>query len=199
MKKIRLLRLLLLFALIIAGGCTGWAVDSTGQGWDAFEDGDIGEARENFEDAISWAPSYADAYNGLGWCDLLEDELPDALDNFDKALENDRDLIDASAGASLAATEENKHEDAVDYADDVIDEDEDYSFPHNGSVIEVTIEDIRLAKAKSAAALGEFDTALAEIQAIDTEFSADPATAQGQAAILAKIEALISTYGGPHP
>jgi tetratricopeptide (TPR) repeat protein len=195
MKKIRLL---LLFALIIAGGCTGWAIDSTKEGWDAFEDGDLDQARENFEDAISWSASYADAYNGLGWCDLLEDDLSDALDNFGEAIENDRDLIDASAGAALAATEKNEHEDAVDYADDVIHEDENYSFPHNGSVIDVTIEDIRLAKAKSAAALGDFDTALAEIQAIDSGFSADPNTAQGQAAILAKIEALISTYGG-HP
>lgn len=191
MKKIRLL---LLFALIIAGGCTGWAVDSTEEGWDAFEDGDFDQARESFEDAISWAPSYADAHNGLGWCDLLEDELTDALENFDEALENDPDLTDASAGAALAATEKGYHEDAVDYADDVIDSDQNYEFSHYTAV---DIFDIRLAKAKSAAALGEFDKALSEIQAIDPEFSADPATAQGQAAILAKIEALISTYGGP--
>jgi tetratricopeptide (TPR) repeat protein len=193
MKKIRLL---LLFALIIAGGCTGWAVDSTEEGWDAFEDGDLDQARENFEDAISWAPSYADAYNGLGWCDLLEDELPDALEEFRQALENEPDLIDASAGATLAATEENKHEDAVDYADDVISANDSYVFSHYTSV---TIEDIRLAKAKSAAALGDFVTALAEVQVLEPSFSADPSTPQGQAAILAKIEELISTYGSTPP
>ena len=194
MKKLRLL--LLLALMIIGTGCTGWAIDSTEEGWDAFEDGDLDQARESFEDAIGYDNTYADAYNGLGWCDLLEDRLSLARDNFRQALDNDSRLVDASAGASLAATEENNHEDAVDYADDVIDADENYRFPHNGSVIEVTIEDIRLAKAKSAAALGDFDKALAEIQAIDSEFSADPYTAQGQAAILAKIEALISTYGG---
>ena len=187
-------KLILTLSLIILGtACTDLAVDSTNQGWTHFETGDLDSARYYFEDAILWDDTYADAYNGLGWCDLFADELTSSLGNFKDALSYEKSLTDASAGASLAATEEGTHQDAVDYADDVISSDDSYVFSHYTSV---TIEDIRLAKAKSAAALGDFVTALAEVQVLEPSFSADPSTPQGQAAILAKIEELIGIYGG---
>jgi Flp pilus assembly protein TadD len=191
MKRIALM---LALVLIAATGCTGWALDSAEQGWSDFEAGDYEDARTNFEDALTWDITYADAYNGLGWCDLLEDKLSDASTNFSSATSYDAFLTDASAGGSLAATELGNHQNAVDYANDVINSNASYQFSHYSSV---TIEDIRLAKAKSAAALGDFDTALAEVQAIESGFSADPSTAEGQAAILARIEELITEYGGP--
>ena len=191
MKKLGLL--LLLTLMILVTGCTGWAVDSTEQGWDAFENGDLDQARESFEDAIGYDNTYADAYNGLGWCDLLEDTLSSSLKNFNTALSYESNLTDANAGAALAATEEGEHDSTMVYANRVINANTSYVFSHYSSV---DIKDIRLAKAKSATALGDFDIALGEIQAIDSSFTADPNTAEGQAAILAKIEALISTYGG---
>lgn len=191
MKKLRLL--LLPALMILVTGCTGWAVDSTEQGWDAFENGDLDQARESFEDAIGYDNTYADAYNGLGWCDLLEDTLSSSLKNFNTALSYESNLTDANAGAALAATEEGEHDSTMVYANRVINANTSYVFSHYSSV---DIKDIRLAKAKSATALGDFDIALGEIQAIDSSFTADPNTAEGQAAILAKIEALISTYGG---
>jgi tetratricopeptide (TPR) repeat protein len=137
--------------------------------------------------------TYADAYNGLGWCYLLNDDLATSLSNFESALSYDYSLTDASAGATLAATDLGSNSDAVDYANRVIDENSTYVFSH---LSRVSIEDIRLAKAKSAAALGDFEEALSEVQEIESSFSADPLTSEGQAAILAKIEELIATYGG---
>lgn len=181
-----------LFALLLFG-CSEWAVDSTNQGWTHFEAGDLDSAEYYFNDATLWDMTYADAYNGLGWCYLLNDDLATSLSNFESALAYDFSLTDASAGATLAATELGSHNDAISYADRVIDENSAYVFSHLSSV---SIEDIRLAKAKSAAALGDFEEALSEVQEIEPSFSADPLTSEGQAAILAKIEELISSYGG---
>ena len=185
--------LILMIGVLACTDKTDKAMDLTEQGWESFEDGELDEARSDFEDAIDQDSTYADAHNGLGWCDLLEDKLASALDNFEKALFYDSELIDASAGASLAATDKDEHQKAVDYAKDVIDADASYKFSHYPSV---TIEDIRLARAKSAATLGYFDTVLEEIKEFDSSFDEDPNTSEGQAAILAKLEELISQYGG---
>jgi len=187
MKSLKLITLFL--AVFLSAACTEWAVDSTNQGWEYFESGDISSARTSFEDATSWDPSYADAYNGLGWCDLLEDYLSSAIGNFKSALSYTTSLVDASAGAAIAATDLGQHSDAVSYADAVINSDPSYLFLHYSKV---DIKVIRLVKAKSAAADGDFSTALAEIQVIEPSFSADASTPQGQSDILEKIEDLIT-------
>ncbi len=192
MKTVRIITIAAI--ALIALACSEWAVDSTNQGWTHFDLGDLDSARYYFDDAVLWDATYAEAYNGLGWCDLLTDNLTNALYNFEEALTNDASLIDADAGAALAATETGYNDqDAINYADKVINSNSSYVFSHLSNI---RIEDIRLAKAKSAAALGDFQTALDEVKAIDSSFSADPSTSSGQAAILAKIESLISQYGG---
>ncbi len=191
MKRIYLI--LVIAVAILGSACSEWAIDSTNTGWTKFEEGDLDSARYYFDDALLWDASFADAYNGLGWCDLLSDDLSSSIGNFEYALSYDFSLVDASAGACLASTEEGYHSNAVSYADGVIDADDSYQFSHLSTV---TIEDIRLAKAKSSAALGDFQTALEEVQVLSPGFDADPSTSQGQASILAKIEELVSQYGG---
>jgi len=189
MKATRLLALLTVF---VFAGCTGWAIDETEKGWDDFEDGAFSDARLHFEDATLYDPTYADAYNGIGWCNLFTDSILSSLTNFDIALSYDLSLVDAKAGGALAATEAGEHLTAVNYANDVISGNSSYEFSHYDPV---DIWVIRLAKAKSAAAMGDFDTALEEIQVFDSTFDADPNTNQGQANILAKLEILTGTYG----
>jgi tetratricopeptide (TPR) repeat protein len=192
---VKSLRIIVIAAIALAAlACSEWAVDSTNQAWTHFDSGDVDSARYYFNDAVLWDATYAEAYNGLGWCDLLTDNLSGALGNFDEALTNDASLVDADAGAALAATETGYNDqDAIDYANKVISGNSSYVFSHLSSV---TIEDIRLAKAKSAATLGKFQTALDEVKVLDSSFDADTSTSSGQAAILAKIESLISQYGG---
>lgn len=191
MKVIKLTSIAVLTFTLTA--CTEWAIDSAETGWSFFEAGDLDSARYYFEDATTWDPTYADAYNGLGWCDLLDDDLSQSVADFENALTYDITLADASAGASLAYTERGEHYNAVVQADRVISADPSYVFSHYSTV---DINDIRLAKAKSSAAQGDFSTALAEVQEIDPSFTANPQTGEGQADILEKIEALIAQHGG---
>ncbi|MBN2378646.1 hypothetical protein JXM67_02440 [candidate division WOR-3 bacterium] len=185
---------ILLGVLLMAAACTEWAIDSTEQGWDAFDDNDLETARSHFEDAISWDCTYAGGHNGLGWVNLLENDLQESFNNFDTALYYDQDLVDANAGGALAATEVGEHTKAVNWADYVIAEDANYEFSHYDKV---DIKVIRLTKAKSAAANGDFDTALDEIQILDSSFDADPSDPIGQAEILNKLELLITElYSG---
>jgi|GEM_PF-4094877 len=160
-------------------------------GWEDFEAGNIEDARGNFDSALDSTTTRAEAYNGLGWCDLLEGDLTNALGNFENALSLEN-LLDANAGASLAAADAGEHEKAVDYADVVIGADGSYVFSHYTSV---TIEDIRLVKARASAWLGNFNAALDEVNWFLPEFEADPETPEGQASILAQIEVLLDQYG----
>jgi len=169
-------------------GCDGKPVDWVKEGWKSFEEGDYPSAITNFQQAITENASDAEAYNGLGWCYLFDDSLSKSITNFEASLSFEN-LIDANAGVALALAELSDFSHAVTHASVVINASPSYVFSHHTSV---DIKMIRLTKAKSAAALGDFTTALNEVKAIESAFDADPSTPEGQAAILQKIEELIS-------
>ncbi|MBD3286739.1 hypothetical protein GF359_09015 [candidate division WOR-3 bacterium] len=183
---------ILILSVFLISGCTEWAMDSAEKGWDDFEDGAYLDALAHFDNAVFYDATYPDGYNGLGWSYLMIDSFSLSVENFEYALDYESTMLDAKAGATLAGTEAGEHSSAVSYADDVISSDSDYEFSH---LTEVNIDVIRLAKAKSAAAAGDFATALAEIQVFDSFFDADPETNIGQSRILTKLENLMGTYG----
>ncbi|MBD3286790.1 hypothetical protein GF359_09235 [candidate division WOR-3 bacterium] len=187
MQKIGLTALFVL--LLIGVGCNGDPEDHLAKAWSLFEEGDLSGARDHFDSALSGqTENAAEAYMGLGWCDLLEDKLTDAYNNFSSSMTYEN-LLDANAGAAIASSELSRYTDAIDYVNTVLNANPDYFFTHYTSV---DSELLRLTKAKSAAALGDFETALDEIQEIEPSFDANPDTPQGQADILTKIEELIS-------
>ena len=189
MRKIGFIIIIAILFFGVGSTCKPEPTDYLAEAWSLFEAGNYAEARTNFNSAVTEQPEKAaEAYAGLGWCDLLEDNLTSAYNNFSSSI-NTENLLDANAGAALASSELERYSEAIDFANTVLNANPGYSFSHYTSV-DATV--LRLTKAKSAAALGDFDTALDEIQEIDPDFDANPGTPDGQADILAKIEELIS-------
>ncbi|MBN2379203.1 tetratricopeptide repeat protein [candidate division WOR-3 bacterium] len=188
MRKLFHLTVIALVVIMTSCNGNGDGVNYLEKAWESFEKGDLADARSNFEKAISETSGNAEAFTGLGWCAILEDNLAGALTQFETALGYEN-LLDANAGAAIVAVELEDFSEAIEFADNVLRAVPDYIFSHYTSV---TARILRLTKAKSAAALGDFQTALDEIQEIDASFDADPKTAEGQDQILAKIEELIA-------
>lgn len=167
------------------------APDLTDKGWQQYESGDMTGAVSSFTDATSWDPYYADAYNGLGWCYIDLDELSSARSNFELCLSVTDTILDPYAGLAIALSDLPDDASAIEYADSLISKDWYYAFSHKSSI---TVEDVRLARAKSCCNAGRFGDALTEIQYFEPSFLADPGTSAGQRAILEKLEELLEEH-----
>jgi len=163
----------------------------TNEGWRLYEQGQYSEALQKFNEAISADANYADAYNGQGWSNAELDNLSGSVTSFGDCISNDASIADAYAGLALVNGDLADFAESIYNADELISREPNYAFSHKTSI---TIEDIRLVKAKSCCSIGDFSTALSEIQGIEASFYADPYTTEGQQAILEKIEELISLY-----
>lgn len=182
--------LIFLIPFIVAG-CFSDAPLLTDQGWQEYESGDLTSAVNSFNNAASSNPFYADAFNGLGWCYLGLNQLSNAESNFGQCLSLTDTIVDSYAGLALIQADLGDDANAVDNADSVISKSPSYVFTHKTSI---TIDQVRLAKARACCNLGRFAEALAEIQYFDSGFTADPGTSEGQRAILEKLEELLSQH-----
>ncbi len=185
------MRILIISITLFLVNCFSLAPDSTDQGWQQYESGDLTGAVSSFTDATSYDPYYADAYNGLGWCYIGFDDLSRARDNFELSLSVTDTILDPYAGLAIALSDLPDDASAIEYADSLISKDSYYVFSHKSSI---TVEDVRLAKAKSCCNAGRFGDALTEIQYFEPNFSADPGTSAGQRAILEKLEELLAQH-----
>jgi tetratricopeptide (TPR) repeat protein len=150
-------------------------------------------AKLEFEDVIAEEPSNAEAYNGLGWCYGLQCSLSTAISHFNTSIQYDNSLDDPHAGLALAYSDLPNHQNAVDEATTLIQMDPLYQFAHISSPDDITVDDIRLVKAKSLCCLGNFTSALAEVQILNSSFNCDVSTPEGREALLVEIERLRGT------
>lgn len=175
------------------GGGTGpgkTAAQWTLEGWGAFEGDDYTTAASRFQQAISTDPSYADAYNGLGWSDSKMDRLSDAVAQFNLGLSKPSTTIvhyEILAGKAFTYNAQGglNVTPAISAAESVATYSPSFAFSHDPKV---TISDVHLLLAECYASQGDFLSALRHVQAIESTFIADVATASGRALLLDEIE-----------
>jgi Tfp pilus assembly protein PilF len=77
----------------------------TNRGWSYYKLGDMVQARQSFDDAIDFHPSYWPAHMNLGILEQKEGHSLKAIHHFEKALEKDRMGYDATAEANYRVGE----------------------------------------------------------------------------------------------
>lgn len=185
-----------LFLLVLAAGCGGGggteppdptAASLTAEGWDAFETGDAATADARFLDALALDPDYVDAYTGRGWVALRGDDYAGATGHFSSALARSAAARDAAAGRVLA-------EAALDHPQTVRDEglsllaaQPGYGFSHDSSY---SATDLRWLVARAAMDLGDYPTAVDQLDLLTTDPVPDPQDVGFVEAALALLEAL---------
>ena len=180
----------------VAAGCGGGggteppdptAAGLTAEGWDAFETGDAATADARFTDALALDADYADAYTGRGWVALRGDDYAGATAHFASALARSAAARDAAAGRVLA-------EAALDHPQTVRDEglsllaaQPGYSFSHDSSY---SATDLRWLVARAAMDLGDYQTAVDQLDLLTTNPVPDPQDVGFVEAALALLEDL---------
>lgn len=198
---IRWLTILLL--LIIITGCTEFpkiGPSSVERAWTYYEEyydsgnyNKIVEAMNEFRDVIEDEPDNAEAFNGMGWCYGIKENLSSAVDDFDIALELESTLIDPYAGLAFVYSDNDQDSSAVNAATNLVQKDSLYQFGHIPSPYKITVDDVRLVKAKSLCNLGDFISALSEVKLINPNFNCNVYTPEGREELLKEIERLRGT------
>jgi tetratricopeptide (TPR) repeat protein len=155
--------------------------------WTYYEDGEYDKAILEFEDVIDTEPDNAEAYNGLGWCYGILCSLSTSVAYFDTSLQLQSSLVDPYAGLTFSYADIPDDHNAIISATTLIQRDSLYFFGHDN---DITWHDVRLVKAKSLCNLGDFASALTEVQVLDNSFNCDVSTPEGRRALLQKIESL---------
>ncbi len=188
MKRIVPFIILSLFIMVV--GCPDFprlGPASVERAWTYYEDGEYDKAILEFEDVIDAEPDNAEAYNGLGWCYGIICSLSVSVAYFDTALQLQSTLVDPHAGLTFSYSDIPDDANAIISATTLIQNDSLYFFGHDN---DITWHDVRLVKAKSLCNLGDFSSALTEVQVLNSSFTCDVSTPQGRRALLQEIERL---------
>lgn len=177
-------------ALILMVGCPDFprlGPATVERAWTYYEDGEYDKAILEFEDVIDAEPDNAEAYNGLGWTYGIICSLSLSVAYFDTALQLQSSLVDPYAGLAFSYADLPDDANAVISATTLIQRDSLYFFGHDN---DITWHDVRLVKAQCLCNLGDFASALTEVQALNSSFTCDVLTPQGRRALLQEIERL---------
>ena len=151
------------------GGTLGSAETRTFEGWSAYKSG--AEAEQHFKDALSLDPSYSDAYNGLGWVSFKKagqqasegqqaQMLREAETRFKQATESNPLNTDAWVGLSGVNIAQGNWVGARDAAITALEQNSRYFSSHDN----IDYRDVRLILAQSSFFLGEFSSALDQLE-----------------------------------
>jgi tetratricopeptide (TPR) repeat protein len=186
--------------LFIISGCSEFpklGPSSVERAWTYYEEyydsgnyNKIKEAMNEFRDVIEDEPDNAEAFNGMGWCYGIKENLSSSIDDFDIALQKESTLIDPYAGLAFVYSDNGQDTEAVDAAASLIQKDSLYQFGHIPSPYKITVDDVRLVKAKSLCNLGDFISALTEVKLLNPGFNCNVNTAEGREKLLKEIERL---------
>ncbi len=163
-------------------------------GWASFAAGNYPAARSAFAEAVTLDPAPAEAYVGLGWSELKRDVLTAAHQAFESGSGKtgaDPVLADLFAGWAFVWNARKTVADNYGESNSRIVQVEtlepDWQFD---PIAGLGVADLVLLAAENHFALGDFDSSLARVQALDPAFVVDVATPEGQAALAEKIELL---------
>jgi tetratricopeptide (TPR) repeat protein len=186
----RLVPFIIVLLLIMVVGCPDFprlGPATVERAWSYYEDGEYEKAIIEFEDVIDAEPDNAEAYNGLGWCYGIICSLSTSIAYFDTALQLQSSLVDPYAGLAFSYADIPDDNHAVSSATELILRDALYFFGHDN---DITWHDVRLVKARSLCNLGDFTSALAEVQVLNSSFTCNVSTPDGRRALLQEIERL---------
>lgn len=140
----------------------GAPTDLVGEGWAAFEAGNLATAALRFEAAIVREPSNNEAHNGLAWTCLRRGNLSDAVFGFDMAIANGFSGPDAHAGKAILLRDlpPVDYPAAIDAAVAALRIEAAFVFVHD---TRFDWKDLRLVMAQSHFALGEYEAANAQV------------------------------------
>jgi hypothetical protein len=166
------------------------AAGLTGEGWQAFENGDYDTAEARFEDALALDAAYADAHTGLGWVDIRRRDLSQAVTRFGTALGHHPGADDARGGRTLALAGLDRNDDVRDDARALLGDEPEYAFPHDPSF---TATDVRWLLARAALNLADYPTLLGQLDLLAPGHGLDPETADFVERALLLLESLRET------
>ncbi len=190
MKKI-LLVMIGMFAVSCGGTNTDSYSSLLEEGWAAFESGDYVSAYDQFSAAISTDETRSEAYIGRGWTMMRRDSLDAAIRDFESGSSDPGDVSpDLYAGWAFALNALHQYVlSNTQAAEAVTGSNEGWSFEHDDKL---NIEDLRILEAENFFAMGNFSASLLRVQLINSNFSANVSSVQGQAQLAAEIERLRS-------
>lgn len=158
------------------------------RGWTAFEAADYAEAESQFRELLNRNRLLAEAHDGLGWTFARQSGADSSLTHFAAALAAGADALPIAdqtyAGLAFARHADQEYASCLTAAAEVS---SGWVFAHGS---DLDRDDITLLEAMAHYALGQFEDALAKVQELDSQFTADVGTVEGRAALAAKIEAL---------
>lgn len=76
------------------------------EGWAAYGDQDMENARRHFEEAVGLCPRHVGGRTGLGYVELREGRTGEARALFDSVLDRDPDVVDALVGRGIVGWRE---------------------------------------------------------------------------------------------
>ena len=195
MKKKIYLTLLLtgLLALAACGGDDEGNGELSDQelldrGWNAFANGQLDQAVDNFQALVDRGALLAEAYSGLGWSHSrakLPDEAESAFDSGWNQQPTGQLAADVQAGLAFVYDAQERYSDCLGATDQVP---AGWALPHDATIDH---NDLIVLRAVCYYALGDFANSLTEVQRLDAAFTADVNTPAGRAALADKIEALL--------
>lgn len=197
---------LFLTATMLSAGCGGGSAPSgpttpppsyderIAAGWASFTAGDFLGARTSFTNAITDNASRMEAFVGLGWSELRlgdEDQAHAAFATGAALAGADELRADLAAGWAFAWNARKTVPNGYAESNTQIVAAESlapaWSLPADPSLDR---SDLRWLAATNHYARGEFAASLIRVRELDPTFTADVATAEGQAALALRIEAL---------
>jgi len=156
-------------------------------GWAAFESQDYSTALEAFDAVINEERDNTDAYNGLGWSFLLLDKLDDASTSFDAGGTKPGASADVFAGNAFTLNALKKYDRSIVEISKASTKAPDWSFIHKPGL---DINDLQVLLAENYFLLGKFTESLSAILKLNSGFTADPETLDGQTSMAQEIERL---------
>ncbi len=195
---IRIISLILL-SLIALTGCRKKLIpntdDFTEYGWTVLENGNLEDAYNQFQDALTEDETNPDANNGLAWVFINMNEPDSALIYFNLgifyATPNTAVHQELLAGRSFTNHVLGNYSSVILDGEALYLANANWGFSRDKTL---TIEDIVLLLAMSQFVSNNFSQSLYWIQIIDPIFTASITTANGIASIATKIESLQLIY-----
>lgn len=198
MKKIGFLFFITLFVIGAQWSCssdgggdngpTGPSVDELiTEGWQAFESGDFQTANARFNAARQQDSGPVEIFTGLGWSFFRLDNLTQARNEFTAGASKTDVPADLFAGWAFVLNALKDYRGSNMQADQAFSRDANWSFSHGAGL---NADDLRVLKAENHFLLTNFSASLAEVQMLNSAFSANVQTTAGRQALASEIERL---------
>ena len=141
------------------------------EGWRLYEAKNFTGAETKFRQAVTRDALSAEAHTGLGWSLFQEQDAQGAVAAFQQALLVDPNAVDAHVGIAGAFLATQRHASVVQHAQTALRLQPAYTFAHDPLI---THKNLHLLLAQAYFQLGDFTSAVEEVNIIDPTIEIDP-------------------------